>query len=296
MYVSFFFFFQAEDGIRDKLVTGVQTCALPISQRRRYATNHLASAGLLLSSNAPVFNLAAGRIPRNVPLSITAPVGEVWYTTNGVDPRVPFTGAIDDSAQKYTGPIPLNQSTHVKARTFWSGNVSAVTEATFIAEQLGVPIRITEIMYNPPGGDAYEFIEIQNVGPNPIDLGGFWFEGVTFQFPKSEPPIMPGARWVIASDFNLAAFAQRYPQVQIVDAFSGTLRDGGETLILRDEAGNVVTMVEYDDENGWATAADGSGQSLELIDAHGEAGAVSNWKASGTSGGSPGNANSSVST
>src|SRR5205823_9003586 len=27
-----FFFFQAEDGIRDKLVTGVQTCALPISQ------------------------------------------------------------------------------------------------------------------------------------------------------------------------------------------------------------------------------------------------------------------------
>src|SRR5205823_8023721 len=29
-----FFFFQAEDGIRDKLVTGVQTCALPISQVR----------------------------------------------------------------------------------------------------------------------------------------------------------------------------------------------------------------------------------------------------------------------
>src|SRR2546425_8878506 len=28
-----FFFFQAEDGIRDKLVTGVQTCALPISGR-----------------------------------------------------------------------------------------------------------------------------------------------------------------------------------------------------------------------------------------------------------------------
>src|SRR3989441_4590411 len=28
--VVLFFFFQAEDGIRDKLVTGVQTCALPI--------------------------------------------------------------------------------------------------------------------------------------------------------------------------------------------------------------------------------------------------------------------------
>src|SRR6266536_1925478 len=31
MYNLFFFFFQAEDGIRDPLVTGVQTCALPIS-------------------------------------------------------------------------------------------------------------------------------------------------------------------------------------------------------------------------------------------------------------------------
>src|SRR5437588_7635439 len=30
MFVCFFFFFQAEDGIRDHCVTGVQTCALPI--------------------------------------------------------------------------------------------------------------------------------------------------------------------------------------------------------------------------------------------------------------------------
>src|SRR5207245_5574832 len=29
-----YFFFQAEDGIRDATVTGVQTCALPISERR----------------------------------------------------------------------------------------------------------------------------------------------------------------------------------------------------------------------------------------------------------------------
>ena len=33
-FVVFFFFFQAEDGIRDDLVTGVQTCALPISLKR----------------------------------------------------------------------------------------------------------------------------------------------------------------------------------------------------------------------------------------------------------------------
>src|SRR5256885_5398659 len=32
-----FFFFQAEDGIRDYKVTGVQTCALPICRRERAA-------------------------------------------------------------------------------------------------------------------------------------------------------------------------------------------------------------------------------------------------------------------
>src|SRR5437867_12687454 len=31
-FFMFFFFFQAEDGIRDRTVTGVQTCALPISR------------------------------------------------------------------------------------------------------------------------------------------------------------------------------------------------------------------------------------------------------------------------
>src|SRR5260221_7839897 len=30
-FFIYFFFFQAEDGIRDHCVTGVQTCALPIS-------------------------------------------------------------------------------------------------------------------------------------------------------------------------------------------------------------------------------------------------------------------------
>ena len=34
LFVLFFFFFQAEDGIRDVAVTGVQTCALPIYNKR----------------------------------------------------------------------------------------------------------------------------------------------------------------------------------------------------------------------------------------------------------------------
>src|SRR5260221_7729097 len=53
LYLVFFFFFQAEDGIRDHCVTGVQTCALPISlahrrparrrQHARHETHHPAS-------------------------------------------------------------------------------------------------------------------------------------------------------------------------------------------------------------------------------------------------------------
>src|SRR2546422_5407816 len=36
IFSCFFFFFQAEDGIRDVAVTGVQTCALPISRLPLY--------------------------------------------------------------------------------------------------------------------------------------------------------------------------------------------------------------------------------------------------------------------
>src|SRR5258708_9795407 len=41
LYLDSFFFFQAEDGIRDDLVTGVQTCALPISLPRCPRPCHL---------------------------------------------------------------------------------------------------------------------------------------------------------------------------------------------------------------------------------------------------------------
>src|SRR3989449_3299336 len=40
-----FFFFQAEDGIRDVAVTGVQTCALPIWARSFTATRRGGSSG-----------------------------------------------------------------------------------------------------------------------------------------------------------------------------------------------------------------------------------------------------------
>src|SRR2546422_5536891 len=43
-----FFFFQAEDGIRDVAVTGVQTCALPISRRPFRSGGAVAADALVL--------------------------------------------------------------------------------------------------------------------------------------------------------------------------------------------------------------------------------------------------------
>src|SRR5256886_17675953 len=43
--VVYFFFFQAEDGIRDLTVTGVQTCALPSRSRRARGGSAARAAG-----------------------------------------------------------------------------------------------------------------------------------------------------------------------------------------------------------------------------------------------------------
>src|SRR2546426_4693575 len=64
---GFFFFFQAEDGIRDYKVTGVQTCALPISLLRR--------AGELLRRRG-VLERAEGANPPGEP-ALGVPPGEM---------------------------------------------------------------------------------------------------------------------------------------------------------------------------------------------------------------------------
>src|SRR5439155_6194127 len=61
----YFFFFQAEDGIRDGHVTGVQTCALPIS--RRFDGVERASLGLenlALRHQIGVLHRSAGKRPK----------------------------------------------------------------------------------------------------------------------------------------------------------------------------------------------------------------------------------------
>src|SRR5690606_39525104 len=60
--VFFFFFFQAEDGIRDFHVTGVQTCALPISASRGEALGDGPVGAVCANCGAPNAAIAGGEL------------------------------------------------------------------------------------------------------------------------------------------------------------------------------------------------------------------------------------------
>jgi hypothetical protein len=265
-----------------------------IPQRRRYVLDHLLKAGLLASTNAPVFNLPAGRAPAGFALTLTNLRGTIWYTTNGADPRVMFTGEVAPDARAYdpARPLLLSHDVVLKARSLDGAEWSALTEAAYQVESLGVPVHFTELLYNPPGGDAYEFIELTNLGGTPVDLSGFSFEGIEYRFPEPFPPLAAGARLVLASAANTNAFATRYPGVAVAGWFKGALSNGGERLALYDRAGRLVASVEYDDAGAWPPEADGAGSSLEITDPAGDPDDPANWHASAIVGGTPGAPNS----
>src|SRR2546429_8385674 len=84
-YLFFFFFFQAEDGIRDVAVTGVQTCALPISKEPAVGCAAAISArahiiGKAINAPATKLRITAGpasftamALPRNSPVPMVLP-------------------------------------------------------------------------------------------------------------------------------------------------------------------------------------------------------------------------------
>src|SRR6266550_4889371 len=98
MCVLFFFFFQAEDGIRDVAVTGVQTCALPICLRiasisysrqlglqdciaNQWKMNDLSKRSQrLYASLMHIYEVRPRKDQRGVDLiSDVLPFGRLWY-------------------------------------------------------------------------------------------------------------------------------------------------------------------------------------------------------------------------
>src|SRR5207249_3023456 len=67
-----FFFFQAEDGIRDRNVTGVQTCALPISLGLEHSrTRNLATTRVLAGRHSTTTQVAMRTRPTVLMRSLT---------------------------------------------------------------------------------------------------------------------------------------------------------------------------------------------------------------------------------
>ena len=100
-------------------------------------------------------------------------------------------------------------------------------------------------------------------------------------------------RIVVVEDKD--AFQQRYgTDIVIAGEWSGQLSNGGEALNLIVNAAPVQQFT-YDDE--WHRSTDGSGFSLELIDAFSaniDYDTADTWRASSQSGGSPGTESSPI--
>src|SRR5690348_17539208 len=79
----FFFFFQAEDGIRDGRVTGVQTCALPISIETRLPVgmcrNSFGPCAFECGPRTPVIrNCAFGNFSPSMPMNGMLPPSPMY--------------------------------------------------------------------------------------------------------------------------------------------------------------------------------------------------------------------------
>lgn len=157
-------------------------------------------------------------------------------------------------------------------------------------------LRITEVMYQPaaPSNSSdYEFIELQNVGPVPLDLGGVRFtNGIVHEFDPGTI-LAPGAFLVVANDRS--SFLSRYPGAAGAMArggYNGALDNTGETLALSLPAPWRVHILRFRFEPTWYPTASGGGHSIVPV-----APATapppawqqrSGWRASAAVNGSPG--------
>ena len=155
---------------------------------------------------------------------------------------------------------------------------------------------ISELMYHPAAGDP-EYIELENLTANPIDMASWEVEGVGYTFPAysdAQPTnsfFRPFER-VLLTSVDESTFRAAYPQtpgaVRIFSGYTGKLSNGGERLSLKDKNGLEMSSLTYDDRGDWPLAADGGGYSLVIRRPNGDPRAAENWRFSAQRGGTPG--------
>ena len=150
-------------------------------------------------------------------------------------------------------------------------------------------IVISEIHYNPSfdlqGDDnVYEFVELFNNSSYSIDLSNYRFNtGIDFTFPQGST--MKSGEYIILAK-TLETYAGK--GFQVFQITEGKLNNAGEELLLSDQNGEIIDRVFYDDHIPWPEEPDGKGPSLELTDPSLDNSLASSWRASGTTGGTPG--------
>jgi len=203
------------------------------------------------------------------------------------------------AVERYAGPIPLTGSTQVKARTLVGNKWSALNEATFAVGPVSESLRISEIMYHPldtghPDDPNLEYIELANIGAESIDLNLVRFtDGVDFTF--GSVVLAPGGYALVVK--NIDAFETRYgPGLPIAGEYTGSLNNAGETVELRDAAGQIIHRFAFEDD--WYDATDGKGFSLTVADLANTDpqawGDKATWRPSAAVGGSPGFADAGI--
>ncbi len=221
--------------------------------------------------DAPAPGLPGGLVAAGSMLTITNPnaAGTLYFTIDGTDPRR-VGGAVAASAAPYSAPVVVDHRMRLRARVKDGAMWSALVEAEYFVPQDHRALQVSELHYHPPiDGDASEFIELQNTGPDPLDVGGLTFtSGITAMLPEGKT-LAPGAFLVLARD--AANYARAFPGAPLDGLFIGKLDHGGERLTLAHPLGSTVFSFAYDDRSPWPTAADGGGSSLQrrffLVDA-----------------------------
>ena len=151
---------------------------------------------------------------------------------------------------------------------------------------------VSEVMFDPPGGSDFEYIELGNLGPDPIDLTGLKFVDTSpfDELTLSGGMLAVGQRVLVVND--AAAMTGRYGagiSAYIVGEWAGgKLSNSGELITLVDSNDVVVISFEYDTGGRWPARSEGeAGSSLELIDPLGDLEDAGNWRASSEYLGSP---------
>lgn len=250
----------------------------------------LRDESLYPSIDPPALPVPEGPVAKGTLIEISLPLGNegtIHFTTDESDPRDPATGQPAATSWKDPkGPLTIDRPTIVKCRLRSpSGEWSALAEQRYLIETFAFPVKITELMANPKGEQALEFLELKNLGPITMPLGSYRFEGIDFQFPPLTTLPPQGVLVLIPND-DPHQFAQRYPRVSVFGHYRQHLSNSGETVSLLDPNGRIVTSATYGEP--WPRGADGKGRSLQALETNPSSRQINQWRASAHAGGTPG--------